>query len=204
MRGRAMTASNHQNSKISLKKALTPIVIVLAAVAIALIALKMVALKQQSLHSNSEAPSQVEIKVGSVLPDFTLLSSPENRVVSVSDLHAKVVMLNFWATWCEACMEEMPSFAKLRDRFHGQGFEVIGVNLDENPDSAIERTRAKLKIEFPLLKDSDGKVADLFDVHAIPSTIVFDQNRKVLDLKEGGKDWFSQESIGQVQRWLSQ
>jgi peroxiredoxin len=193
-----MTASPKQNINLGLKKVLIPIVIILTLVVIGLTYLKL-----QLAKPHAEGPAAVDVKVGSVLPSFSLTSSPDNRSVPISDIGAQVIVLNFWATWCDACMEEMPSFVQLRNRFHKQGLEIVGINLDENPDGAIEKTKTKYKIEFPLFKDVDGKVAELFDIHAIPATIVFDKNRKVIYLKEGGQDWFSKEVIQLLQRWLA-
>src|SRR5688572_1298378 len=74
----------------------------------------------------------VEIRQGNRLPDFTL-TYLNGTTTPVSKISAKVMMINFWATWCEACMEEMPSIVKLRNTYQSRGFEVLGVNLDEDP-----------------------------------------------------------------------
>lgn len=192
-----MASSQQQNISPTLKKVLAPIVLILTLVIIGLAALKT----QLSKAPSSETES-FELKVGAILPGFSWATSPGNASQSIQDLGANLILLNFWATWCEACMEEMPSLVKLRNQFHKDGFEVIGVNLDENPDSAIEKTKQKYQIEFPLVKDPDGKLSDMLDVHAIPSTVVFDKNRRILFLKDGGRDWYSQEAIGQVKQWL--
>ncbi len=193
-----MTALPEQNYKASLKNFLIPLGVILAFVWLGLLGLKA-----RFNNSTAERAKTSEVRVGSVLPLFSFATAGDGRSVSISEFSSKVVVLNFWATWCEACMEELPSLIQLRKRFQGAGLEVIGVNLDENPDRSIEKTKQQYKIEFPLVKDVDGKLADLFDVHAIPVTLVFDKNRKVLLIKEGGQDWFSKEIVGRVQQWLS-
>ncbi len=193
-----MKASPNESIKLGFKKVLLPVLIILTVVVIAL-----TILKHSVTTPGVEIPRSAEVKVGSILPIFSLTSSPGGLAVPISEVPAQVILLTFWATWCDACMEEMPSLVRLRNQFHSAGFEVVGVNLDENPDGAIEKTKVKYKIEFPLFKDLDGKVAELFDVHAIPSNVVFDKNRKVLFLKEGGQDWFSKETTELVQRWLA-
>ena len=153
-------------------------------------------------HPNQDG-SRVELAVGKILPVFDLTSFSTHRAISIAEVPAKVIVLNFWATWCDACMEEMPSLARLRERYASAGLEVIGVNLDENPELVVDKTVKKYGIKFPLFKDVDGKLSDLFDVHAIPSTFVFDKSRKILYIKEGGQDWFSQEVNQLMDEWLS-
>jgi len=195
--GLLMTASPRKINILKLQKVLALVLVVLTSVVMGLFYLKT-----QFSRPAVETSTPVEVKVGSLLPFFSLTSYAESELVPISKIDARVILLNFWATWCDACMEEMPSLVQLRNRFHKDGFEVVAVNLDENPNGAIEKTKTKYQISFPLFKDLDGKVAELFDVHAIPATFIFDQNRKVLHLKEGGHDWFSRETIELVQRWL--
>src|SRR4051794_35552293 len=113
-------------------KVLTPIVVILA---IALAGLY--AIKSEFGHAPSPE-NHVEIQVGNILPDFTL-TGLTGQVSHASDLKAKILLVNFWATWCEACMEEMPSIVRLRNTFKNRGFEVVGINLDENPETMIPR-----------------------------------------------------------------
>jgi peroxiredoxin len=190
------TPSSPLLQKNQLWKTFGPILAILALVVGALFFIK-----KYFAHLPKE--NSVEIQVGSTLPDFTLTRF-NGSTVSVSELKAKVHLLNFWATWCEACVEEMPSIIKLRDAFKSRGFEVLGINLDENPELALSRAKKELGIDFPTFKDLEGKVAELFDVHAIPFTIVFNRERKVLYIKNGEQDWNSPEMRTQLDRWLSQ
>lgn len=151
--------------------------------------------------SSRENP-EVEIRVGSSLPNFTLTRIDGSRV-QVSDLKGKVFLINFWATWCDACMEEMPSIVKLHQIFSSKGFEVLGINLDENPEARVPQAVRDLHLDFPLFKDPDGKTAELFDVHAIPLTVIIDRNRNILFLKDGGLDWSAPSIQAELNRWLS-
>jgi thiol-disulfide isomerase/thioredoxin len=145
----------------------------------------------------------LELREGAVLPDFTLHKFPSGDEVNASSIDAKVVLVNFWATWCEACVTEMPSIVKLREGFKNQGFEVVAVDMDENPTVVMPKALKAFKIDFPVFMDSDAKLSETFDVRAIPFTVVMDRNRKILMLEAGGRDWNSPEVLSMMRTWLA-
>lgn len=155
-------------------------------------------------HQFGEKPSDsLRIQADTVLPDLTLTRLDGNSV-RLSELNAKVLMLNFWATWCEACMEEMPSIVKLRNKYQSRGFEVLGINLDENPETAALRVVKTMGMEFPIFKDPEGRTAELFDVRAIPLTILINQQRKVLYVRDGEFNWDTPAVHTRIEKWLSE
>ena len=177
---------------------LIPIVVILLAVTAGLYWIK------HNLVTSQRSEDSVAIKEGTVLPDFklTTLGGKEKRI---SDIKAKLILINFWATWCESCIEEMPSIVKLREAYHDKGFEVVGVNVDENPESIVPKVMENFRIKFPIFKDDvDGSVAKLFDVHAIPLSVIINEQRKILFAQDGGQNWNSKAVQNQVERWLSQ
>src|SRR5256885_113511 len=89
------------------------------------------------------------------------------RAHSLADYRGKVVLVNFWATWCEPCREEMPSIERLRNSLKGQPFEVLAVNLAE-PLSRIEKFVAQLPLGFPLLRDRDGAAGKAWRAKLLP------------------------------------
>ena len=141
------------------------------------------------------------IEVGTVLPDLEL-HRVGGEAVHLSDLHYRVLLINFWATWCEACMEEMPSLVQLHDTHRGRGLEVAGINLDEGSAKAIASTTQQFKIGFSHYIDLEGQLSDHFDVHAIPLTITIDSTRKVLEIQAGDRDWMSADYWKKVEGWL--
>ena len=147
--------------------------------------------------------SGIKVKQGAVLPEFSLVQL-DGKEVPFSGIPGKVFLINFWATWCDACMQEMPSIVTLRESFKDQGFEVLGVNLDETPETAVPKVTQSLKMRFPIFKDPEGQVADLFDVHAVPFTLIISKNRKVLMVHDGEKDWNSPEFRTQLKSWLTE
>jgi thiol-disulfide isomerase/thioredoxin len=182
----------------SRKKIFIPIVILLVVIVGALMTIKASVQKEAHL-----ATTPVELNEGVELPNFSLnaLAGAQSKV---GDLPHKVMLINFWATWCEACMEEMPSLITLRDQYAAKGFEVLGINVDENPASVVPEAAKKLGIKFPIFTDKNNALAELFDVHAIPLSVVIDKNRKILLVETGGRDWNTEEIQQMMNKWLSE
>ncbi len=151
---------------------------------------------------SSESAGPGAAKVGAVIPDFEL-TGIEGKKTKFSDIHAKVVLVNFWATWCEACMVEMPSIVQLRDTYKDKGFEVVGINLDENPEAVLPKAIKELGISFPVFNDAENKITDYFDVHAIPLSVFLGPGRKILYIENGERNWNDQDVHRQIEQWLS-
>ena len=184
----------------NLWKTLLPVGVILVLI---VVGLKIVQLQFASRKASpGGASSAVVNETGSVVPDF-VLSRFGGGTVRLSELKSKVTLINFWATWCEACVEEMPSIVKLHNAYKDKGFGVLAVNLDDNPDAVIPKALKQLGIDFPVYIDPDGKLASVFDVHAIPLTAIIDKDRKVLMLLNGGRDWNTKDIQTQVEKWLS-
>ncbi len=181
----------------SRKKIFIPIIVILIVIVGALMAIKA------SVHKEARlATQQVELLEGAEIPNFEL-NKLEGGKIQVTDLPHKIMMINFWATWCEACMEEMPSLVSLRDQYAPKGFEILGVNVDENPGEAAPDAMKKMGIKFPIFTDKSNALAELFDVHAIPLTVIIDKNRKILLVEPGGRDWNTEEMHQLLQKWLN-
>ena len=178
------------------KKIFIPIAVILVVIVGGLMAMKY------SVHKEAHLASQpVELVEGAEVPDIEL-TKLEGGKVQISDLSNKVMMINFWATWCEACMEEMPSIVTLRDQYSSQGFEVLSINVDENPAQATPAVIKRLGIKFPIFTDAGNTLAELFDVHAIPLTVVINKSRKILLVEPGGRDWNTDEMHQLMDHWV--
>jgi peroxiredoxin len=179
------------------KKIFIPIAVILVLIVGGLMAIKA------SVHKESRLASQpLELTEGAEVPNFEL-SKMNGDKVQVGDLSSKVMMINFWATWCEACMEEMPSIVSLRDQYSSKGFEVLGINVDENPSEVTPPIIKKLGIKFPVFTDSGNNLAELFDVHAIPLTVIINKSRKILMVEPGGRDWNSDDMHQLLDKWVN-
>ena len=116
-------------------------------------------------------------------PDFTLrqMSGPNLRL---QEQRGQVVLVNFWATWCGPCREEMPHMNRLYEKYRASGFVLLGVNVDEDPQLAAG-IAAKLGLHFPVLLDTDKKVSKLYGLDKMPSTVLIDRDGKVKYLHLG-------------------
>ena len=119
----------------------------------------------------------------SVAPDFTLrtLSGPNTRL---QEQRGRVVMINFWATWCGPCRQEMPHLNRLYDKYRSAGFVLLGVNVDDDARNAAD-VALKLGIKFPVLLDTDKAVSHLYDLSTMPSTVLIDRDGRVRYIHKG-------------------
>lgn len=109
-------------------------------------------------------------------PDFVLPSDEGN--VRLSELRGKVVMLNFWATWCGPCRQEMPPLQALQERHASRGFVLLGINVDRRFDKA-QAMAAQLGVRYPLLHDGGKKVSGLYGVDNMPYTVLIDRDGNI-------------------------
>jgi peroxiredoxin len=109
--------------------------------------------------------------------DFAL-SDLDGKPHHLKDLHGKVVLVNFWATWCPPCRKEMPDLEELYHRFRDQGFVILSISDEEA--NKVRPFIAERHITYPVLLDPGGKVAETFRVHGIPKTFVYDRNGKLV------------------------
>jgi peroxiredoxin len=123
------------------------------------------------------------IATSSTAPDFTLrtMGGPNMRL---AEQRGRVVMINFWATWCGPCRQEMPELSKIYNKYRGSGFVLMGVNVDDDVRNATEVAN-KLAVSFPVLLDTDKAVSKLYDLSTMPSTVLIDRDGKVRYLHRG-------------------
>ena len=111
-------------------------------------------------------------------PDFSLPSLEGGETVTLRDYRGDVVYLTFWASWCQPCREEMPLVSSLWQAHRDEGFQVIAINVDEDPEAARQFAR-ELNLEFPLVYDADRAVSQLYRVAGYHSHYVLDRRGKV-------------------------
>lgn len=136
------------------------------------------------------------------MPDLNLHPIGSDAPVRLSSIPAKAILLNFWATWCEACMVEMPSIVRLREKLKASGFEVLGVNMDEEPEAAFAKVAGRLKMTFPNFKDPDGELGDLFQLSAMPLSVVFGADRKIVLVQIGDREWDAPVTVELIQKLM--
>ena len=131
-------------------------------------------------HVSASAGS---LQAGTPAPDFTL-ESAGGKNLKLSELRGEVVLLNFWATWCAPCQQEMPLLDQLYTQYRRAGFSLLAVNVDSDPAKAVAMAK-KLRVTFPVLFDKGKRVSRLYDVDAMPSTLIIDRDGRVRFIHRG-------------------
>ncbi|TMH29037.1 MAG: TlpA family protein disulfide reductase [Betaproteobacteria bacterium] len=129
-----------------------------------------------TLESGAVAPA-------TAAPDFTLrtMGGPNLRL---QEQRGRVVLINFWATWCGPCRQEMPHLNRLYEKYRASGFVLLGVNVDDDKRNAVD-VAAKLGLKFPVLLDTDKKVSRLYELSTMPSTVLIDRDGRVRAIHRG-------------------
>ncbi len=135
-------------------------------------------------------------------PDFTLrtLDGPNLRL---QEQRGRVVLLNFWATWCGPCRQEMPHLNRLYEKYRAAGFTLLGVNIDDDARNAAG-VSTKLGLKFPVLLDTDKKVSRLYDLGTMPSTLLIDRDGRVRYVHLGYKDGYEATYEKQIRELLKE
>jgi thiol-disulfide isomerase/thioredoxin len=134
-------------------------------------------------HSLTPVPKPVPA------PDFTL-ADMDDEMHSFKDLRGKVVLLNFWATWCPPCRREMPSMERLYQKLNGEDFTVIAVNQMESGDHVFAYT-GQLEVDptFTILFDRDSRVSNSYRVNGLPTTYLIDKQGNIRFRAIGGREF---------------
>ena len=134
-------------------------------------------------------------------PNFTL-QSRDGKSVSLADLKGQVVMVNFWATWCQPCRQEMPHLEALHKRYSSLGFTLLGVNVEDNPEGAKKWLDENGPVTFPVLLDPKNQVSKLYKVVAMPSTVLVARDGTMRFIHHGYKPGYEGEYQNQVRALL--
>ena len=137
---------------------------------------------------------------GQPAPDFALKSSSGENL-RLSEYRGDVVMINFWATWCGPCRQEMPLLDELYSRYERVGFTLLGVNIDDDSNRAMDMIR-ELGVSFPVLFDADKSVSQLYEVGAMPVTVILDKEGNVRHIHHGYKPGYEEKYLDEVRSLL--
>jgi len=139
---------------------------------------------------------------GTKPPEFKGATT-ESRTVSLDSLRGKVVLLNFWASWCLECRPEMPMFERLHRQFTKQGLSVVGINAREGTE-AIRGYAKELHLTFPLVLDPKGEINAVYGVIGLPATFLIGRNGRAVARAVGPRDWESAPAKAIIQALLSE
>lgn len=139
---------------------------------------------------------------GAPAPDFALKNSA-GKNLRLSELRGEVVLLNFWATWCGPCRQELPHLDKIHGQYRNAGLTVLAINIDNDRVNA-EAMLQKLGVRVPTLYDADKRVSKLYEVDAMPATVIIDRDGRVRYVHRGYRVGFEQKYEQQVRELLRQ
>jgi peroxiredoxin len=142
------------------------------------------------------------LKIEPFAPVFTL-KNLDGKEINLEDYRGKVVLLNFWATWCEPCLEEMPSMQKTYNKFKNKGFVVLAVSIDRKSREKDVRTFAKnLNLSFPILLDSDHNVLNKYFNNTLPTSYLINFKGKLKGFISGARDWENDDASALINNLL--
>jgi peroxiredoxin len=160
----------------------------------------LVALTFVFLTAGTSSAWGIDELVGKKAPLFTL-KDIHGRSVSLSSLNGKVVLINFWATWCPPCRDEMPSLNELYKRYKNQGLIVLAISTDRS-DSGVIDFLSKHPVDFGVISDPDAKTSRQYKVFSLPTTFLLDKNGVVVKRYLGEEEWDSPETRNEIKKAL--
>lgn len=163
--------------------------------------------------SSCSRGNETGLNPGDIPPQFQL-ESIDGPPQNLSDYNGKVVLLNFWASWCGPCVEELPALQALYDKIKDKGFVVIAVGVDDTKSSLME-FKQRYGLTFPLLIDSDGQVKSRYKVSGVPESFVIGSDGRLLMMSDpsgnmpvlrfiGPREWSSPNSLSRFEKLLFQ
>ncbi len=139
-------------------------------------------------YASGQVPAENEVtetaSEGRMAPDFSLVST-EGKTVKLSDFRGKVVVLDFWATWCPPCKAEIPDFIKLYSKYKDSGFQMLGVSVDQGGLGDVIPFMKSYGINYPILMANSRVVSSYGGIRGIPTTFVIDKEGKIRASYEG-------------------
>ncbi|MGH7231816.1 MAG: redoxin domain-containing protein [Nitrospiraceae bacterium] len=137
-------------------------------------------------------------QIGAAAPDFQLWNL-EGDAVTLASQQGRVVMLNFWATWCGPCRVEMPAMEVLYQQFHRKDFEILAISTDAQGAAVTRPFRDSMGLSFPILHDSDFRVGVTYGTRTLPMTFLVNRRGVITHRIFGARDWQSPEARQMIQ-----
>lgn len=139
---------------------------------------------------------------GTVAPNFELrkLGASTGAAVErleLASLTGKVVLVNFWATWCEPCEREMPAMERLYEGLRGEEFELVAVAIDET-EAEVQKFQDRYKLSFPIVLDLDQKVNQSYQTMGVPESLLLDRGGRIIERYVGPREWDAPEHVERI------
>jgi cytochrome c biogenesis protein CcmG, thiol:disulfide interchange protein DsbE len=141
------------------------------------------------------------VKLGEQVPNFTLRKD-DGQVASLADYRGKILVLNFWASWCGPCVDELPSLKQFAERYNDKGVVVLGVSLDEDPE-AYKEFLVKYQINFSTLRNPSHSVSEMYGTFKLPETYIISRDGHLMNKIIGPTDWASKNLLSYIDSLLA-
>lgn len=152
--------------------------------------------------TDSKSPAESSAEINAAAPDFTLRDL-SGRYISLSDYKGRVVLLEFWATWCSPCKASVPALIELHKKYEQQGFIVVGVSMDTDSDSPekVRQFSASNNINYPVLVGNE-RTPKLYNVISIPTSFLIGKDGNIVDIYKGYSKAFDNNVSAQIEKLL--
>ena len=135
------------------------------------------------------------------VPSF-VLTDLSGEMVSLAGLSGKVVLLNFWATWCIPCRTEMPGMERLWRQYRDHGLAIVAVSVDEGGEKRIAKFVRRLNLSYPILLDPHSEVAERYEVGGLPASYLIDGEGRLIGRLVGSREWDSAKAVSLIEQLL--
>lgn len=142
-------------------------------------------------------PVFANVPAAAPAPGFELAARGGSQI-NLAQYKGQVVMLNFWATWCAPCRQEMPLLESIHKKYKPMGFTMLGVNVEPDPKAAEAWLAKQPPVSFPILFDTDSKVSKLYKVNGMPNSVIIDRKGNVRVLHRGYKPGDENEYLNHI------
>jgi cytochrome c biogenesis protein CcmG/thiol:disulfide interchange protein DsbE len=140
---------------------------------------------------------QVHItEAGDTAPNFSIVDE-HGRTVTRSDFGGKILALNFWASWCPPCVEELPSMNQFAQEYGSQGVVVLGISIDKN-EKLYKRFLTQMHVAFDTARDPEADISASYGTFQIPETYIIDRNGKVLEKTADAFNWMDPQFLERI------
>ena len=153
-----------------------------------------------SIRPSFEGLSGPAVQEGDEAPEFNL-TSDQGQAIQLKGLRGKLVILNFWATWCQPCVEEIPSLGRLSEQFASRGVVVLGVSVDQDRE-VYKRFLDRAGVRFLTARDPERKISRLYGTFKFPETYLIDRSGKVVQKVIGKAEWMDPEMLRYMEQLL--
>ena len=150
------------------------------------------------LHLTCTVAGQLEPYRGGGAAPTLSLEDLGHKVHRLQDYRGRVVLVNFWASWCGPCVIEMPGMQRLHEEMKGKPFTLLAVNVEESTGT-VWKFAAKVGIQFPLLLDNDGRTANDWEIDIYPTSFLIDPQGRIRYVAYGPRDWDAPEMIQTIE-----